>query len=221
MESDTCLVVVTVFKIVASALCVGGWVRFPPSPPAFARAFRLARSVELARLAHGKPASSASARDCSPSSRAKAIMKSSRLRAIPSVDKILQSLGDTGFQRPWSSTRCAGICRRCDRRRPIPAAPTPIIAGIRSSLQTPACVPHHAGDQRHRDPGPHQSRPRAARPLTASARSRRSAPTTAPSNTVCATAPAAAARRISNTRSRFCAAPRPRRSSTTTPRRWC
>ena len=32
-ESDTCLVVVTVFKIVAPALCVGGWVRFPPSPP--------------------------------------------------------------------------------------------------------------------------------------------------------------------------------------------
>ena len=32
-ESDTCLVVVTVFKIVAPTLCVGGWVRFPPSPP--------------------------------------------------------------------------------------------------------------------------------------------------------------------------------------------
>ena len=37
------------------------------------------------------------------------IMKSSRLRAIPSVDKVLQSLGDTGLPRPWSSTRCAGI----------------------------------------------------------------------------------------------------------------
>lgn len=32
-ESDTCLVVVTVFKIVAPALRAGGWVRFPPSPP--------------------------------------------------------------------------------------------------------------------------------------------------------------------------------------------
>jgi hypothetical protein len=32
-ESDTCLVVVTVFKIVAPTLCAGGWVRFPPSPP--------------------------------------------------------------------------------------------------------------------------------------------------------------------------------------------
>jgi len=40
VESDTCLVVVTVFKIVASALRVEGWVRFPPSPPAFARATR-------------------------------------------------------------------------------------------------------------------------------------------------------------------------------------
>ena len=40
VESDTCLVVVTVFKIVASALRVEGWVRFPPSPPAFARAAR-------------------------------------------------------------------------------------------------------------------------------------------------------------------------------------
>jgi len=46
VESDTCLVVVTVFKIVASALRVEGWVRFPPSPPAFARA---ARELRLGR----------------------------------------------------------------------------------------------------------------------------------------------------------------------------
>ena len=45
VESDTCLVVVTVFKIVAPALCAGGWVRFPPSPPAFARACQLSESV--------------------------------------------------------------------------------------------------------------------------------------------------------------------------------
>ena len=44
MESDTCLVVVTVFKIVASALCAGGWVRFPPSPPIL-RFARLAGSM--------------------------------------------------------------------------------------------------------------------------------------------------------------------------------
>ena len=61
VESDTCLVVVTVFKIVAPALCAGGWVRFLPSPPT---------------------------------------MKPSRLRAIPSVDRLLQSLGDADLPRP-------------------------------------------------------------------------------------------------------------------------
>jgi len=40
-------VVVTVFKIVAPALRAGGWVRFPPSPPAFANA-RFARWLQLA-----------------------------------------------------------------------------------------------------------------------------------------------------------------------------
>ena len=61
-ESDTCLVVVTVFKIVAPALRAGGWVRFPPSPPAS--------------------------------------MTSSHFRAIPSVDRVLRSLGDTGLPGP-------------------------------------------------------------------------------------------------------------------------
>ena len=78
-ESDTCLVVVTVFKIVAPALCAGGWVRFLPSPPT--------SSLAAAVAAH----------------------EASRLRAIPSVDKILQSLGDTGLPARSSSTRCAGI----------------------------------------------------------------------------------------------------------------
>jgi len=47
-------VVVTVFKIVASTLCVVGWVRFPPSPP-FSLAplawWRLGWSSRLARRA--------------------------------------------------------------------------------------------------------------------------------------------------------------------------
>ena len=60
-ESDTCLVVVTVFKIVAPALCAGGWVRFPPSPPTFAdhslrSRLRLASRVRFAhsaKVGHG------------------------------------------------------------------------------------------------------------------------------------------------------------------------
>ena len=212
MESDTCLVVVTVFKIVAPALCAGGWVRFPPSPPTFARACSLRRALQPTsdvgrRVARGVPAAMAD------------LMKTSRLRAIPSVDKVLQSLGDTGLPAPvvvdavrrhlkTLRSKKDDSSRRCDRR------------GHPFEPAEPACVPPHAGDQRDRDSRPHQSRPGAARVRQHSralgdrgqlqhARIQLSPP-----------APAAAARRIWNTAWRFSAVPKRPRWSTTMPRRW-
>ena len=89
-------------------------------------------------------------------------MKSSRLRAIPSVDKVLQSLGDTGLPGPVVvdavrrhlkalRSRKTDSTRRYDHR------------GHPRQPAGPARVPARTGDQRDRDSRPHQSRSGAAR----------------------------------------------------------
>ena len=59
--------------------------------------------------------------------------KSSRLRAIPSVDKILQALGDTGLPAPVVVQAVRGHLHTLRSQKTIPNADT-IVAGIRSSL---------------------------------------------------------------------------------------
>ena len=70
-------------------------------------------------------------------------MKTSRLREIPSVDKVLQALGDTGLPQPvivhavrrhLQTLRSPAFAKATTRRRGIPEVDT-IVADIRSSLE--------------------------------------------------------------------------------------
>ena len=61
-------------------------------------------------------------------------MKSSRLRAIPSVDRVLQSLGDTGLPRPMTVDVVRRELNALRSRRNIPDVAA-ALSGIRSSLQ--------------------------------------------------------------------------------------
>jgi L-seryl-tRNA(Ser) seleniumtransferase len=61
-------------------------------------------------------------------------MKSARLRAIPSVDKILQSLGETGLPAPVVVAAVRRHLQTLRSQKTIPAADA-IVAGIRSDLQ--------------------------------------------------------------------------------------
>jgi L-seryl-tRNA(Ser) seleniumtransferase len=70
-------------------------------------------------------------------------MKTSRLRQIPSVDKVLQALGDTGLPQPvivhavrrhLQTLRSPAFAKAPARRRGIPEVDT-IVADIRSSLE--------------------------------------------------------------------------------------
>jgi L-seryl-tRNA(Ser) seleniumtransferase len=70
-------------------------------------------------------------------------MKTSRLREIPSVDKVLQALGDTGLPQPvivhavrrhLQTLRSPAFAKATARRRGIPEVDT-IVADIRSSLE--------------------------------------------------------------------------------------
>ena len=96
-------------------------------------------------------------------------MKPSRLRAIPSVDKVLQSLGDTGLPRPIVvdvvRRELAGAAR-AENAFPMSDA---VLARIRAGLQRRARVPHPAGHQRHRHSRAHEFRPGSARRRTSSA----------------------------------------------------
>jgi L-seryl-tRNA(Ser) seleniumtransferase len=61
-------------------------------------------------------------------------MKSSRLRAIPSVDKILQALGDTGLPSPIVVHAVRGHLHTLRSQKTIPTADA-IVASIRASLE--------------------------------------------------------------------------------------
>jgi L-seryl-tRNA(Ser) seleniumtransferase len=61
-------------------------------------------------------------------------MKTARLRAIPSVDKILQSLGETGLPAPVVVAAVRRHLQKLRSQKTIPA-PDAIIAAIRSDLQ--------------------------------------------------------------------------------------
>ena len=152
--------------------------------------------------------------------RSVARMKPSRLRAIPSVDKVLQALGDTGLPRPI----VVDVVRR--ELKALRAQKTIPDLGRRGRAHPRGCprrphVPHPAGHQRHGHSRPHQLRPGSARRRRDRRGVRASRRTTATSNTASPAAREAAARRISSTASPCSAARKPRRSSTTTPRRWC
>ena len=62
-------------------------------------------------------------------------MKASRLRAIPSVDKVLQSLGDTGLPGPVVVDAVRRHLKALRSKKAIPPADA-VIADIRSSLQS-------------------------------------------------------------------------------------
>ena len=124
-------------------------------------------------------------------------MKAARLRAIPSVDKILQSLGETGLPAPVVVDAVRRHLKRCDRRRPFP--PRRDRRGHPFGPATPACVAPYAGDQRTGSARPHQSgrAPLATDSIRALIGDRRQLqhPRIQPDRA----APAAAALRISNT----------------------
>ena len=61
-------------------------------------------------------------------------MKTARLRAIPSVDKILQSLGETGLPAPVVVAAVRGHLQKLRSQKSIPNADA-IVAGVRSDLQ--------------------------------------------------------------------------------------
>ena len=62
-------------------------------------------------------------------------MKPSRLRAIPSVDKVLRSLGDTGLPGPVVVDAVRRYLKALRSKKTIPPAAA-VLAGIRSSLQS-------------------------------------------------------------------------------------
>ena len=92
-----------------------GWIS--TSPPTFTRACEGERGRRLA--GHAKPP----------------IMKASRLRAIPSVDKVLRSLGDTGLPGPVVVDAVRRYLKALRSKKTIPPAAA-VLAGIRSSLQS-------------------------------------------------------------------------------------
>src|SRR5688572_5466575 len=61
-------------------------------------------------------------------------METARLRAIPSVDKILQSLGETGLPAPVVVAAVRGHLQKLRSQKSIPNADA-IVAGVRSDLQ--------------------------------------------------------------------------------------
>jgi hypothetical protein len=61
-------------------------------------------------------------------------MKTARLRAIPAVDKILQSLGETGLPAPVVVAAVRRHLQTLRSHKTIPSADA-IVAGIRSDLQ--------------------------------------------------------------------------------------
>ena len=62
-------------------------------------------------------------------------MKSSHLRAIPSVDKVLRSLGDTGLPGPVVVDAVRRYLKALRSKKAIPPAAA-VLAGIRSSLES-------------------------------------------------------------------------------------
>ena len=129
-------------------------------------------------------------------------MKPSRLRAIPSVDKVLQTLGDSGLAAPDRPRRGApGAPDASDRGRPFPIVDA-VIARIRAVLLDvwPSRIQpviNGTGILVHTNFGRAPlGAGRHRRVVAASDR------TTATSNTASPAARAAAARRISSTASR-------------------
>ena len=61
-------------------------------------------------------------------------MSASDLRAIPSVEKVLHALGDTGLPARSYSKSCAENSRRFANRRPFPTS-LRVLAGLRASLE--------------------------------------------------------------------------------------
>jgi L-seryl-tRNA(Ser) seleniumtransferase len=70
-------------------------------------------------------------------------VKAARLRAIPSVDKVLQSLGDIGLPAPIVVDPCGDTFRRCGRRKRSPSltrssrTSVPRLERLRASRITP------------------------------------------------------------------------------------
>jgi hypothetical protein len=150
-ESDTCLVVVTVFKTVAPTLRAGWWVRFPPSPPSslapLAR-WRLGWSSRLKRRRLGR-----SSRLKRRASRA-AIGTDSRrhLRSLRLLDGGSVVVGQTVSRlRLAASQSDSGLGTTCRAAAPSAAARVVI----------PFEAPSFARRYRHRFPPPSSLAPLA------------------------------------------------------------
>ena len=89
-------------------------------------------------------------------------MNASRLRAIPSVEKVLQSLGDAGLPRPLVLDQVRRELGALRKQKAIPEFDA-VVSAIRARLRNLSRRPHPACDQRHRNSDTHQFWARSAR----------------------------------------------------------
>ena len=136
------------------------------------------------------------------------------------VDKVLQSLGDTGLPRPIVLDVVRRELQALRTQKTIPDADA-VLARVRAGLARRARVAHPAGHQRHGHSRAHEFRPFPARRRghrrPVGHRVELQQPRIQPRRRLARRA----RQRISSTGLRCCAAPKPPPSSTTTPPRWC